>query len=41
MIDQEEMQKKIIPYLNFDFIYEEGLVLYGINALYELNKNSA
>ncbi len=30
--------KKIIPYLNFDFIYEEGLVLYGINALYELNK---
>jgi type III pantothenate kinase len=31
--------KKIIPYLNFDFIYEEELVLYGINALYELNKN--
>jgi len=27
--------KKIIPYLNFDFIYEEGLVLYGINALYD------
>jgi len=31
--------KKIIPFLNFDFIYEEALVLYGINALYELNKN--
>jgi type III pantothenate kinase len=30
---------KIIPHLNYDFIYEEGLVLYGINALYELNKN--
>lgn len=30
--------KKIIPYLNFDFIYEEGLVLYGINALYNLNE---
>jgi len=31
--------KIIIPYLNFDFVYEEGLVLYGINALWELNKN--
>jgi type III pantothenate kinase len=31
--------KKIIPYLHFDFFYEEGLVLYGINALYKLNKN--
>ncbi len=31
--------KKIIPFLNLDFIYEEGLVLYGINALYNLNKN--
>jgi len=30
--------KKIVPYLNFDFIYEEGLVLYGINALWVLNK---
>jgi len=30
--------KKIIPYLNLDFIYEEGLVLYGINALHKLNK---
>jgi type III pantothenate kinase len=30
--------KIIIPFLNFDFIYEEGLVLYGINALFELNK---
>jgi len=30
--------KKIIPHLNFDFICEEGLVLYGINALYKLNK---
>jgi type III pantothenate kinase len=30
--------KKIIPFLNFDFVYEEGLVLYGINALWELNK---
>jgi type III pantothenate kinase len=32
--------KKIIPYLNLDFIYEEGLVLYGINALWKLNKSS-
>jgi type III pantothenate kinase len=31
--------KKIIPHLDFAFTYEEGLVLYGINALYELNKN--
>lgn len=30
--------KKIIPYLNLDFIYEEGLVLYGINALWGMNK---
>lgn len=30
--------KKIIPHLNFDFVYEEGLVLYGVNALWELNK---
>ena len=32
--------KNIIPYLNFDFVYEEGLVLYGINALWKLSKNS-
>ena len=31
--------KKIIPYLNFDFVYEEGLVLYGINALWKLNNS--
>lgn len=29
--------KKIIPHLNFNFVYEEGLVLYGINALWKLN----
>ena len=29
--------KKIIPFLNFDFIYDERLVLYGVNALYRLN----
>ena len=32
--------KKIIPHLNFEFVYEEGLVLYGINALYEMNKTT-
>jgi len=32
--------KKIIPYLNFDFVYEEGLVLYGVNSLYKLNNVS-
>jgi type III pantothenate kinase len=31
--------KKLSPYFNFDFVYEEGLVLYGINALWELNNN--
>ena len=30
--------KKIIPYLSFDLVYEEGLVLDGVNALWELNK---
>ena len=30
--------KKIIPFLNFDFIFEEGLVLYGMNALMKINK---
>ena len=29
--------KKIIPHLNFEFIYEEALVLYGVNALWKLN----
>jgi type III pantothenate kinase len=29
--------EKIIPHLNFNFVYEEGLVLYGVNALYKLN----
>lgn len=29
---------KIIPHLNFDIVHEEGLVLYGIYALWELNK---
>jgi len=29
--------KKIIPYLNFDFVHGEGLVLYGVNALYSFN----
>lgn len=31
--------EKLIPFLNFDFTYEEGLVLYGINTLWELNKS--
>lgn len=31
--------KKMIPFLKFDFVFEEGLVLYGINALYNLNNN--
>jgi type III pantothenate kinase len=31
--------KKITPYLDMNFIYEEGLVLYGVNALWKLNKN--
>ena len=31
--------KKIIPYLNFDFVYEESLVLYGVNALWKLNNS--
>ena len=30
--------KKIIPFLNFDFVYEENLVLYGINSLVKRNK---
>ncbi|RPI75485.1 MAG: type III pantothenate kinase [Ignavibacteriales bacterium] len=30
--------KKIIPHLTFDFIYEEGLIFYGINSLWRLNK---
>lgn len=30
--------KAIIPYLDFKFVYEESLVLFGINALYKLNK---
>lgn len=30
--------KKIIPHLNFDFVYEENLVLYGVNALWKGNK---
>jgi type III pantothenate kinase len=30
--------KKIIPFLKFDFTYEEGLVLYGIKALWDLNQ---
>jgi type III pantothenate kinase len=25
----------LLPYLNFDYIFEEGLVLYGIKAVYE------
>ena len=29
--------EKIIPYLEFDFVYEEGLVLHGVNSLYRLN----
>ena len=29
--------KKIIPHLDLDFIYEENLVLYGVNALRMLN----
>ncbi|MCG6914406.1 type III pantothenate kinase [bacterium BMS3Abin03] len=29
--------KKIIPHLNFEFIYEEALVLYGVSALWKLN----
>lgn len=32
--------KKILPYLDKDYIYEEGLVLHGVNALWRLNKNS-
>ena len=31
--------KKIIPYISFDFILEEGLVLYGISALWKLNNS--
>jgi type III pantothenate kinase len=31
--------KKITPYLDMNFIYEEGLVLYGVNALWKLNRN--
>ncbi len=30
--------KKIIPFLNFDFVYEENLVLYGVNTLAKINK---
>ncbi len=33
--------EKIISHLDFDFVVEEGLVLYGINALWELNNISA
>ncbi len=29
--------KKIIPFLNFDFVHEENLVLYGINSLAKIN----
>ena len=29
--------KKITPYFSFEFIYEEGLVLYGVNSLWRLN----
>ncbi len=31
---------KIIPHLNFEFIYEENLVFYGINTLYIQNKKT-
>jgi len=30
--------KKIIPFLKLDYLYEENLVLYGMNMLYKLNK---
>ncbi len=30
--------EKIIPHLNFDFVYERNLVLFGIKTLYEINK---
>lgn len=29
--------KKIIPHFDFEFIYEEALVMYGINDLWKLN----
>lgn len=29
--------KSILPYLKYDFVYEQGLVLYGIKAIYENN----
>jgi len=28
--------KKIVPHLNVDFVYEENLVLYGVNGLFRL-----
>ena len=29
--------EKIIPHLSFDFVYDEGLVLYGVNSLWKTN----
>jgi|SRR5690554_793744 len=29
--------EKIIPYLNFNFIFEEGLIFYGVYSLWKLN----
>jgi len=29
--------EKIIPFFHMDFVYEKGLVMYGINALYRIN----
>lgn len=31
--------KNITPYLNFEYIYEEALVLYGVKALWKLNNS--
>jgi len=31
--------KNIIPYLNFEYIYEDALVLYGVKALWKLNNS--
>jgi type III pantothenate kinase len=29
--------KMLIPYIDFDFVYEKNLVLYGIKAITDLN----
>lgn len=32
--------EKLIPFFNFNYVYEKGLTLYGINSLYNLNNKN-